>query len=91
MSLDETLVRMRLFAVALDRFDDALRGSLAALDACHADAQVEWRDAFSREYEMAWQPLSEGLRRWTAHEAPAYHDFMRLKLYSLQSYLGEDR
>lgn len=91
MSLDDTLVRMRLFASALDRFDDALRGSLAALDACHTDAQVEWRDAFAREYEIAWQPLSEGLRRWVAHEGPAYHDFMCLKLHALQVYLGEDR
>lgn len=91
MSLDDTLVRMRLFAVALERFDDALRGSLATLEACHADAQTEWRDAFARDYELAWQPLSDGLRRWTAHEGPAYQDFLRLKLHALRSYLGDDR
>lgn len=91
MSLDETFHRMRLFAAALERFDESLRGSLQTLAARHGDVEPIWQDAFSRQYADAWAPLAEGLQRWAVHEGPAYRDFVDSKLRALASYLESGR
>lgn len=91
MSLDETNERMRVFAAVLDRFDEALRGSLATLNDRHAEVEGEWRDAFARDYEAAWATLADSLRRWVSHEAPTYRQFMSEKLQILQEYLRGDQ
>ena len=91
MSLDDTLDRMRIFASVLEQFDAALRGSLAALDARHEEAQGLWQDIFAREYAAAWAPLDDGLRRWCRHDGPEYREFMAAKLRALVHYLDGDR
>lgn len=91
MSLDETFHRMRLFAAALDRFDDSLRGSLQALAARHADVEPVWQDAFARQYAEAWAPMAEGMQRWCVHEGPAYREFVDGKVRALAEYLEGGR
>ena len=91
MSLDDTFDRMRVFAAALERFDDALRGSLQTLAARHRDAEPAWQDAFGRQYADAWAPLADGLQRWCVHEGPAYRDFVDTRLRALASYLEGGR
>lgn len=91
MSLDDTQARMQAFAAALARFDESLQVSLSTLNECHAEAEGIWRDAFARDYEAAWAPLSDGLRRWVAHEGPAYRDFIAQKLLALEAYLRGGR
>lgn len=91
MSLDETLERMRQFEQALARFDEAQRVALAALERRHGDVQAVWQDQFSRDYTHLWEPLGDGLRRWTQREGPAYREFIADKLHSLSLYLGHGR
>lgn len=91
MSLDETFDRMRVFAAALERFDESLRGSLHTLSSRHADAEALWQDAFAREYAAAWAPLQEGLQRWCAHEGPEYREFVATRLRALGNYLEGGR
>ena len=91
MSLDETFHRMQLFAAALERFDEALRGSLQTLAARHGDVEPIWQDAFARDYADAWAPLADGMQRWCVHEGPAYRDFVNGKLRVLAEYLEGGR
>ena len=91
MSLDDTFDRMRAFEAALERFDEALRGSLENLSARHADAEALWQDAFAREYAAVWLPLAEGLQHWCRHEGPQYREFVGGKLRALAHYLEEGR
>lgn len=91
MSLDDTFDRMRIFAATLERFDEALRGSLLALTQRHEAAEGLWQDAFAREYAAAWAPLDDGLRRWCRHDGPNYRAFMADKLRALAQYLDGDR
>ncbi len=91
MSLDETLEQMRAFEHALARFDEAQRIALAALERRHIDAQALWQDEFAREYAQLWEPLGDGLRRWTQRDGPAYREFIADKLHSLSLYLGHRR
>ncbi len=91
MSLDDTFDQMRVFASALDRFDEAMRTSLATLSERHAEVEGLWQDAFAHEYAAAWAPLAEGLQRWTQHEGPEYRDFVAAKLRALANYLEDAR
>ena len=91
MSLDETFDRMRVFAAALERFDDSLRASLQTLSSRHTDAQALWQDAFARRYEDAWAPLHDGLQRWCVHEGPEYREFVATRLRALDEYLEGGR
>lgn len=87
MSLDETFDRMRVFAAALERFDEAMQVSVADLHARHEAAAPLWRDAFARDYARAWAPLEEGLRRWCQQEGPDYRAFVKERLRALARYL----
>lgn len=91
MSLDETFERMQLFGRALERFDEAQRTALAALQQRHGETESLWQDQFAREYAERWQPLFDGLQQWTLREGPAYREFVRDKLRSLSAYLEGER
>ncbi|MCW5623978.1 MAG: hypothetical protein KIT73_04570 [Burkholderiales bacterium] len=91
MSLDDTFDRMRVFSAALERFDEALRGSMATLAERHAEVEGLWQDAFARDYAAAWAPLAEGLQRWALHEGPEYREFVTMKLRALAVYLEDSR
>ena len=87
MSLDETFDRMRVFAAALERFDEAMQGSVKDLHARDEAAAPLWRDAFARDYARAWAPLDEGLQRWCQKEGPDYRAFVTDRLRALARYL----
>lgn len=91
MSLDETFERMRTFALALERFDEAMQVSVATLKQRHEAAAPLWRDAFARDYQAAWAPLSDGLDRWCRQEGPQYRDFVATRLRALARYLDSAR
>jgi hypothetical protein len=87
MSLDDTFDRMRVFAAALDRFDEAMQTSVAELNRRHDAVASLWTDAFARDYAAAWAPLAAGLERWCHHEGPEYRDFVTTRLRGLARYL----
>jgi hypothetical protein len=91
VSLDETFDRMRVFAAALDRFDEAMQASVAELKRRHEAASPLWQDAFARDYQAAWAPLEEGLERWCRHEGPQYRDFVAARMRALARYLDGAR
>ena len=89
MSLDDTRAALRAFAADLQRLDDTVAASLAALEHHHGELAALWRDASAQRYQRQWADVGRPLRDYLRRQAPSYRHFIELRLRQLDRYLGD--
>lgn len=87
-SMDDVFERMQLFRTTLQRFQDALEGSLADLNARHGDVDPLWQDEARRFYDMQYGPLHDTLETYVRQQGPDYLAFLDEKLRAIEAYLN---
>jgi predicted component of type VI protein secretion system len=87
MSLDEQYEQMQYFSVALDAFNERLRGSVADLKHHHEAVHPLWQDSFRRMYDAEWTEFEERMNAYLQREGPMYEQFLVSKMQSLRLYL----
>lgn len=87
MSMDEQYAEMRRFTDALIGFNQHLQDSMRDLRAQHEHVNPYWQDEMRRTYDSLWDPLDQRMKQYLEREGPAYLDFLRSKIRSLEAYL----
>jgi len=89
--MDKVYEQMRLFSKELISFNMNLKNSMKRLEIHHNEIVKVWNpktDNFRREYDKQWKPLDETMKDYINREAPAYVEFLQIKLRALRKYLG---
>lgn len=87
MSMDEQYAEMRRFSDALNRFNQHLKNSMKDLEAQHDYVNPHWQDTMRQTYDLHWEPLDQQMKYYLDREGPAYLEFLKHKIRSLEGYL----
>lgn len=90
MSLDDTMVALRMFEAEMRELTGTLAASLAALRRHHEQLGALWRDDFARQYRQRWDSFEHHLDDYLRRDAPRYQAFLETRMVALGRYLGDD-
>ncbi len=90
MSLDDTMVALRVFEAEVRELTDTLAISLGALRRHHEQVEAVWSDDFARHYQHRWDRFEPHLADYLRRDAPRYLEFLETRMAALGRYLGDD-
>ncbi len=90
MSLDDTMVALRVFEAEVRELTDTLAASMGALRRHHEQVAAVWNDDFARRYQHRWDSFEHHLDDYLRRDAPRYQQFLETRTAALGRYLGDD-
>ncbi len=90
MSLDDTMVALRVFETEVRELTETLTQSLEALRRHHEQLGGVWRDDFARQYRQRWDSFEHHLDDYVRRDAPRYQAFLETRMTALGRYLSDD-
>lgn len=89
MSLDDTMVALRVFEAEMRELTETLAASIGALRRHHEQVGAVWRDDFARQYRQQWDSFERQLDDYLRGDAPRYQAFLETRMAALRRYLGD--
>lgn len=86
-NMDDQYREMKLFQQQLIEFNMRLHDTMRDLEQRHEHVSPMWQDEMRKHYDLQWEPLYQGMKRYQEHDARAYVEFLTIKLHALERYL----